>query len=196
MPCCSSEVLLVKCAVISVRPTGLSCILLSSSKRVRSQHGWGLSAIRTSKLACRVISLPHSVLFGRLPCWRVSRRTRCAACGALLAVLTLLPAVPVRFIRARLSGGLQPRGVAFHPCAAFRWLAAARGFLRGLAPVQLFAREALSFFFFGAWVCARLGLQKAPDRGWGPGSRSCPELPGQTGRHPFPMIRRMRGRLG
>ena len=148
MPCCSSEVLLVKCAVISVRPTGLSCILLSSSKRVRSQHGWGLSAIRTSKLACRVISLPHSVLFGRLPCWRVSRRTRCAACGALLAVLTLLPAVPVRFIRARLSGGLQPRGVAFHPCAAFRWLAAARGFLRGLAPVQLFAREALSFFFF------------------------------------------------
>ena len=96
----------------------------------------------------------------------------------------------------RSAGGLDapPGGAgAFHPCAAFRWLAAARGFLRGLAPVQLFAREALSFLF-GAWVCARLGLQKAPDRGWGPGSGSCPELPGQTVRHPLPKdSRRMRG---
>ena len=65
---------------------------------------------------------------------------------------------------------------------------------------DIYHRQAFYPGFIGIFVNpfyhARLGLQKAPDRGWGPGSRSCPELPGQTGRHPFPMIRRMRGRLG
>ena len=116
----------------------------------------------------------------------------------------------------RSAGGLDgpPGGAgAFHPCAAFRWIAAARRCVSSVRGFQVACSRAWVFagacpravvcsgssfvlFFFGAWVCARLGLQKAPDRGWGPGSRSCPELPGQTGRHPFPMIRRMRGRLG